>query len=289
MIGDFMPDEHRELFEKLPYLVVAAADDEGQLWATMLAGEPGLIQTPDERTMRVNARPVVGDPMRALLQHTHAADARAIAILGIELATRRRNRANGEVIATDARGFSVHVRQSFGNCPQYIQARRPIAVTARPGEDARAARPQGAHLDDEAVAIIRGADTFFLATATPSSLHSVAAGADVSHRGGRPGFVLVEQHAGGTRLLAPDYRGNFMFNTFGNLELNPRAGLMFVDFSTGTLLSLTGEAEVSWDDPRIAELPGAQRLLTVRVTSGVLLPGALPWRWSEPQLASQLA
>jgi uncharacterized protein len=324
LIRDFMPDEHRELFEKLPYLVVGAADDAGRLWATMLAGEPGLVQTPDEQTLRVAALPVVGDPMRELLSaatsedressaatdaspdhsagveivdrerrppdpdETAGAARRAVGILGIELATRRRNRANGELIAADEHGFTVRVRQSFGNCPQYIQARQPLEMLARGDGGVAPARPQGGLLDDDAVALIRRADTFFLATATPGSLRSEAAGVDVSHRGGRPGFVLVERRAEETFLLVPDYRGNFLFNTIGNLELNPRAGLVFVDFSTGSLLSITGEAEVSWDDPRIAALPGAQRLITVRVSSGVLLPEALPWRWSEPKLAPQL-
>lgn len=304
MIRDFMPDEHRELFEKLPYLVVAAADDEGRVWATMLAGRPGFAQTPDERTMTVAALPTEGDPMRALLlpppPEEGRSEARAVGILGIELATRRRNRANGELIGaasgSGSGGFAVHVRQSFGNCPQYIQARHPIAYTQPPEErdrrderSARPALPQGARLDDEAVALIRGADTFFLATATPGGLRAAAAGVDVSHRGGNPGFVVVEQRAEGTTLIAPDYRGNFLFNTIGNLELDPRAGLLFVDFDSGELLSLTGEAVVSWDDPRIASFPGAQRLLTVRIHSGVRLPAALPWRWSAPKPAPQLA
>jgi uncharacterized protein len=301
MIRDHMPDEHRELFEKLPYLIAGAADDEGQLWATMLTGEAGFVRTPDERTLQIQARPRPGDPLAELLTA-----GRNVGLLGIELPTRRRNRVNGALTAVDAGGFTVSVRQSFGNCPQYIQARRPLLPRADSSPAASLAGLAGAatlldaHLDAEALALIERADTCFLATATAGTPSAPSHGVDVSHRGGRPGFLAIARadstHATAsaapsspeTWIVLPDYRGNFLFNTIGNLAVNPRAGLLVPDFETGSLLSLTGEAQVVWEHPMIAQLAGAQRLILMRIRRGVRVPGALPWRWSEAELAPQL-
>lgn len=307
MIRAHMPDEHRELFEKLPYFFVGAVDDEGWPWATMLTGAAGFVRTPDEHTLAIAARPLPDDPMAPLLTEGRAAGA-----LGIELATRRRNRANGVITAVDERGFSLSVQQSFGNCPQYIQVRRPLdeslARDVASEDPSIAAAPHHYQrvLDEEAVALLERADTCFLASATASgppgapsaASHAPSHGVDVSHRGGRPGFLVSARPEGGdeggdnvvdaTWLLLPDYRGNFMFNTLGNLAVNPRAGLLIPDFERGALLSLTAEVQILWDHPLIESFPGAQRLLVLRVVRGVLLPGALPWRWSEPQLAPQL-
>ncbi|MEZ4359107.1 MAG: pyridoxamine 5'-phosphate oxidase family protein [Kofleriaceae bacterium] len=283
LIHTAMPASHRELFEKLPYLVLGAADDRGRLWASLLTGPAGFVRAPDEHTLHVAARPVRGDPMTSLLSA-----GRAIAVLGVELATRRRNRANGVVAdARDPRGVTLQIAQSFGNCPQYIQARRPLMHEPLV-VPALAPAPEGPRLSDAATQLIERADTFFIATATSGPAQRPADGADVSHRGGKPGFVAVTRTSRATTLVAPDFRGNFLFNTLGNLELNPRAGLLFPDFASGDLLSLTGRATVSWDDPRIATFAGAQRLLEFQVEAGMLLSGALPWRWSPAEEAPQL-
>jgi uncharacterized protein len=111
----------------------------------------------------------------------------------------------------------------------------------------------------------------------------------VSHRGGKPGFVRVTQADGRTVLTSPDFFGNFHFATLGNLTLEPRAGILFVDFASGDLLSLTGDADVLWEGNEVAAFVGAQRLLRFRLNAGVLIENAVPLRWSEPQPAPQLA
>lgn len=284
MIRDFMPDQHRELFETLPYVVVGSLDARDRPLASMLTGRPGFMRTPDARTLAIGARPPEGDPLAANL-----APGAPVGVLGIELDTRRRNRMNGTVIAADDAGFAVHVRQSFGNCPQYIQARRP-AFAAAPERAPRPPRAEGALLSPHAAALVRGADTFFIASASPAARGGAPAeGVDVSHRGGKPGFVRVDAAAGGSVLTAPDFAGNSMFNTFGNLAINPRAGLLFVDFAGGGALSLTGRAEIVWDGPEVAAFAGAQRLLRLHVEGGVWIENAVPLRWSAPAYALQLA
>ena len=276
-IRDFMPDQHRELFAKLPMLVVGSLDARQRPWASVLFGRPGFITSPDPRTLAVAARPVAGDPTAANLM-TGA----AVGLLGIELATRRRNRMNGTVTRTGKEGFAVRVEQSFGNCPKYIQVRKPVfAAEPSPDSGSHATRAEGALLSARAIDLVRRADTFFIATA--------ADGVDVSHRGGKPGFVRVTEQDGRTVLMSPDFSGNFFFNTLGNLLLNPRAGMVFVDFASGGLLSLTGEADALWDGPERAAFAGAERLLRFRVTEGIWIEGAAPLRWSMPEPAPQLA
>jgi len=274
MIRDYLPEQHQHFFAQLPYVIVGTVDASGALWASILVGEPGFVASPDDRTLRVTAQPLVGDPLATTL--TEGTD---IGLLGIELHTRRRNRLNGKVTAIYSDGFEVQVGQSFGNCPQYIQARmferhednaapKPVHSLAAIGEPERA--------------IIARADTFFIATAYQDRSAGAAKGVDVSHRGGKPGFVRIDDDR---TLTIPDFSGNFHFNTFGNLELNPRAGLVFVDFDQGNLLYLTGTANVIWDGDEISTYVGAERLLRFHIETGYRVEGSLPLRWSAPDFS----
>jgi uncharacterized protein len=282
MIRDHMPDQHRELFATLPYLVVGTLDARGQPWASMLVGPPGFVASPDEHTLAIRAAPLPEDPAAA-----NIAAGAPIGVLGIELHTRRRNRANGTVVAVDGDTLHVLVEQSFGNCPQYIQARAPVDVVAPTAP--RGHRSEGPHLSPGAAAIVRAADTFFIATAAGATAGDPRRGVDVSHRGGRPGFVRVSDTGPATTLTIPDFSGNNAFNTIGNLGLEPRAGLLFLDFATGDVVTITGTVEVVWDGPELARFAGAERLLRVAVTGGAWIPSAVPLRWSPAQQARQLA
>jgi predicted pyridoxine 5'-phosphate oxidase superfamily flavin-nucleotide-binding protein len=282
VIRDFMPEQHRDFFRHLPFLIVGSLDRAGRPWASMLTGLPGFVASPDPHTLRIAARPGPHDPLAKNL----AAGA-PLGLLGIELATRRRNRMNGRVSMLDGSGFAVGVDQSFGNCPQYIQARDHSFVAEGAAE--AQATPQGARLDAHAAALVHTADTFFIATASPDvGSDHMSEGVDVSHRGGKPGFVRVDEEDGATVLTAPDFRGNFYFNTLGNIASNPRAGLLFVDFASGDLLLLTGAAEIVWDGPEVKTFAGAQRLLRCRIEEGVLIAGAIPLRFTPPEQAPQL-
>ena len=260
----FMPEQHREFFPLLPYLFVATADEQGWPVASVLSGAPGFVQSPDPVTLRIDGLAGDGDPAAAGL-----AVGRDVALLGLDLTTRRRNRANGQVAAVNDQGLSVHVTQSFGNCAQYIQTRRPVA-SARilvPVE-----RFDG--LDDAARVLISAADTFFVASRSRPEVERDG-GLDMSHRGGRPGFVGVH----GNTLAIPDFRGNRFYNTLGNLLGDPRAGLLFIDFATGELLQLQGRAEIDWT-PGGAGPEGAERLWRVRVERGWRRRGAFPFAWT---------
>jgi hypothetical protein len=270
-IRTWMPDQHRAFFGLLAYLPVATVDAAGAPVATMLTGAPGFISSPDATTLHIGALPDADDPVAGLLR-----PGVPVAVLGIDLATRRRNRANGTLVGVDAGGLTVSVAQSFGNCPQYIQTRTWTDAAAHPEVVERLTG-----LDAAARTLVRAADTFFVASSSGGGA-GAAGGVDISHRGGRPGFVAVA----GNVLTIPDFHGNRFFNTLGNLLLEPRAALLFVDWTDGTLLHLQGRAEVLWD--RDGGLAGAERLWRFSVTGGWRRPGALPLRWAFGAYAPQL-
>lgn len=134
-----------------------------------------------------------------------------------------------------------------------------------------------ARLDPEACELISSADTFFVASSSGTQ-GGGAGGLDVSHRGGRPGFVRVD--CGAAVLTIPDFRGNRFFNTLGNLLLDPRAGLLFADFASGNLLQVQGRAEIDWDAGESAGFTGAERIWRVRVTGGWRRRRGLHMRWA---------
>jgi len=259
-IRDAMPDQHRSFFEALPFVLAATTDGAGWPVATMLTGAPGFIASPDAKTLWIAARPAGDDPAAPWLKP----DAR-IGVLGIDLATRRRNRANGWISAVTPSKLTVAVEESFGNCPQYIHVR---------GIEAHRGTPEPTELLDQldtaAIAAISAADTFFVATSGGKL------GVDISHRGGKPGFVGIE----GDKLVIPDYRGNRYFNTLGNLTQDPRAALLFPDFATGDVLLVQGRVEICWDLPADKRPAGAERLWRLTVARAWRRRNALPYRWS---------
>jgi ferredoxin-NADP reductase/predicted pyridoxine 5'-phosphate oxidase superfamily flavin-nucleotide-binding protein len=267
VIRDYMPDQHREFYHQLPFIIAGAVDDQGRPWATLLEGAEGFVTSPDPKSLLLDSQPDSQDPAASGLQAGHA-----IGLLGIELHTRRRNRMNGILQPVDGAQLSVAVEHSFGNCPQYIQKREWNRDEQRYSQ--RAPREDFIELNDELAAIIGNADTFFVASYVQheDGQRSV----DVSHRGGRPGFVKVT----GNRLTIPDYAGNLHFNTLGNLQVNPQAGLLFVDFVSGDVLQLHGRTEIHFDSPLLAAFEGAERLWTLDVQSAVLRRSALAIRWN---------
>jgi ferredoxin-NADP reductase/predicted pyridoxine 5'-phosphate oxidase superfamily flavin-nucleotide-binding protein len=278
-----MPEQHQRFYEQLPFMLAGSVDAAGRPWASMLVGRPGFVQAPDAKHLNFKARPIPGDPLAEGL--TMGAQ---LGFLGIELHTRRRNRVNGHVVASDAQGFSVEVDQSVGNCPQYIQAREIQWVREANDLMPRATEPLS-QLDADAWAFIERSDTLFIATQAPAIGDpdvQTGRGTDVSHRGGRPGFVKIEDER---TFLVPDFTGNFFFMTLGNLQLNPRAGVLFVDFETGDLLTLTGTAEVVWGGDELKAFDGAERAWRFRIEAGWRLRDALPLRWAFRELSPNSA
>lgn len=272
VIRDHMPEQHRDFFHQLPFILVGHADKAGQPWASILSNPPGFIRSSESQRLEIHAQPLAGDPLADNLQA-----GQKLGLLGIELSTRRRNRLNATIVTNppDKTADAIHltVDQSFGNCPQYIQARE-----FNYPEHANQSRPKVEKLttlDSRAQALIENSDTFFVASFVNQHTGHPSDGADVSHRGGKPGFVRVDNEQ---LLTIPDYLGNFHFNTLGNFIENPRAGVLFIDFEHGHLLSLTGRVEILWDSPDTQFFEGAERLWQFHLEAGYFLEHALPMR-----------
>jgi predicted pyridoxine 5'-phosphate oxidase superfamily flavin-nucleotide-binding protein len=233
-IRNHLPEQHRQFFELLPFVVVGSIDEEGQPTASLLAAPPGFASSPDPELLRVEALPLAGDPLESNLR-----PGAQLGLLGIQAHTRRRNRVNGDVAELDRRGFTLRVGQSFGNCPKYIHPREArFAAAPSPGAARVAER-----LEQRQRALIASADTFYIASAHPGAARHEqwAHGVDVSHRGGPPGFVAFTDD---DTFVIADYRGNNLYMTLGNLRLEPRAGLLFQDFERGDLLQVEARTEL---------------------------------------------
>ena len=271
VIRGFMPDQHRTFFTQQPFIIVGSVDATGQPWASILANPPGFISSPDQHRLLIRARPKIADPLSENL----AAGA-SIALLGLEQHTRRRNRMNGIVERITDDDFLVAVKQSFGNCPKYIQARQASYLNIECNNTVHSSTT----LDEPSRHIICRADTLFIATAHPGAGQGSepSYGVDVSHRGGKPGFVRADRD---NTLTIPDFSGNHFFNTLGNIMLNPRAGLLFVDFATGDTLTIAATAEIISAGPELDAFAGAERLLRLGIRSVQFAAASLPLRWND--------
>lgn len=261
-----IPDSAKAWLAERELAAIAAVDGDALVWASLLAGAPGFLVAEDARTLRVGACPGAGDA----LEHALAAGA-ALGLVAIDLAARRRMRLNGVVISADGNGFRVRAREVYGNCPKYIQARERLADPTPPCVRRAEVAPA---LSPETARFVAAADTCFVATTHPE------AGADASHRGGEPGFVRV---VAPNRLSIPDYDGNRMFNTLGNLAVDARIGMVLAGLDdgpdAGRVLQLSGTASIDFEPARAARIPGAQRILDVRIARVIDRRGALASRY----------
>lgn len=244
-----------------PLVLVGSRDTQGHVWASLLAGDPGFAQARDERTVHIKAVPTPDDLLWDTLQA-----GTMVGLLVIDLASRHRMRVNGIAALDPDGGFVVHAQHVYPNCPKYIQARHleVVAQAPVPGIAQRGERLTAAQHD-----WLLGTDTLFIASAHP------VGGADVSHRGGKPGFTQVVD---ATTLLLPDYAGNTMFQTLGNIQVQPQAGLLLLDFERGTTLQLSGAAHIIWDQKRVAAFAGAQRLIEFHISRTIEIAHASPLR-----------
>jgi hypothetical protein len=251
-----------DFIQSQPMVILGSVDSKGMAWTSVLCGRPGLLTVMDEQTLRINALPADEEPLCESLR-----DDNELGLLIIDFSTRRRLRLNGSVVL-GSDSFSVRARQVYSNCPRYIQARthewsNGVAPTSRVAQ-------QAAALNEEFQRWIGKADTFFLA-----SFHPLG-GADASHRGGFPGFVQVVDER---TIIWPDYNGNGMFNTLGNIIENPNAGLLFLDFEQGGTLQLSGTADIIWDEERAALFPGAERIVEFKIRKVIKTENATALRW----------
>ena len=275
IVGETISEAFAAFLASVPLVAVGAEDEHGRLWATLLAGRPGFVRAhgpADARDrLEVAASPVAGDALALRLGAIACVGAPA-GVTAIDPATRRRVRVNGRLAPREnaaSASFTLEVAEAYGNCPRYITARELGLADESPAASfaaTAALRPQVALLAAH-VAWLQSADMLFVASIGPQGR------ADASHRGGAPGFVVVPD---ATHVVIPDYSGNRMFNTLGNLLVDPRIGLVIPDFARGALLQISGRACVVDKDARVTEFPGAERLLEVAVEAVNQVEASLP-------------
>lgn len=259
-IRDHMPQQHMDFYAQLPFLMLGSVDEAGQVWAHMATGAPGFVQATDPYHLHIHAKP----------PYMRLEVGRDVGVLGIELETRRRNRLHGVISEITDDGFTIKVRQTFGNCPKYIQRRDLRPVTASGMGDVE----HLTHFDTDLAALLARADTFFIASAYQGDGAAAAQGVDVSHRGGKPGFI---RQVSDNAFLVPDFAGNNFFNTLGNLLANPKGGVFVPDFETRDAVYMTGVGEVIFDGPDVEAFKGAQRLLKFTAHQIIRVRATLPF------------
>jgi predicted pyridoxine 5'-phosphate oxidase superfamily flavin-nucleotide-binding protein len=257
-----MPEQHRHFYSELPFVVLGVPDHKGYPWPIPLFGQVGFIQSPNETTLHF-----IGLPNLIKTLDLEFITGQKIGLLGMQLSTRRRNRVNGVIQTIGDESFLIQVEQSFGNCPKYIQKRELTwAAHSQPLQHSLNEKLTTV-IDDNAIALIEDSDTFFIASRTKHFDKDRRTGIDASHRGGKPGFVKVEDN----KLKFPDFRGNGFFNTLGNIESDNRVGLFFPDFTTGNAVFVAGKANILWDEKAREGFNGAERIVEVSIEKSIYL------------------
>lgn len=265
MVRAEIPAAAADFLAEQPMVVISAVDDTGRVWAGVITGPPGFVDAEDPRTVLIDALPTPGDPLGEILHR-----ARRIGMIAVEPQTRRRMRVNGTAEPIEG-GLRIHTDQVYSNCPKYISRRHIEAVA---GIAEQSAIRRATELDAHAREVITAADTFFVGSADTEG------NAEASHRGGNPGFLQVISP---TALRWPDYRGNSMFMTLGNIDANPHCGLLIPNWRTGSTIQLTGSARIDWSHDN--DVAGAQCSIDFTVTELVELTEASPLRWGDAELS----
>ena len=272
LMRDFMIDQHREFFEGLEYIFLGTTTKDGNPRASLLTGPKGFASANDPTILSIHP-----GQSGQISELGGLNIGEAVGVLGLDLSNRRRNRMHGRVLAISAEKIDIKVTQSYGNCPKYINTRE-ISKRIDPLADQNTQRSETLNPDD--AALIKAADTFFISSYVRDGSGAAYEGADISHRGGQAGFVTLR---GTNTLIIPDYKGNNLFNTFGNLIVNPTAALLFIDFETGDQLHLTGQAALVKEASEVSAYPGALRLLRINVTAVERKIAITSLRWKHTE------
>lgn len=225
--------------ERQPFIVLGTMNSKGNHEASILFGKPGFVCALSQKEMRIDLSQVQG-----VLQDSFFLNLQQFPYVGtllIELDTRRRLKVNGKVSSISAEQIVMEVRESFPLCPKYIQRRAVSwAEEEEYSKQNSTLSAMGVQLGQAQLDLIRSCDTMFLVSSHPAEC------LDVSHRGGAAGFVnFVEPNL----LMVPDYSGNGMFNSLGNLRQNSQAALLMLDFSRRQYLHISGTVELKLGEP----------------------------------------
>jgi predicted pyridoxine 5'-phosphate oxidase superfamily flavin-nucleotide-binding protein len=248
-------------------VVLASRGEQQEMWASLVFGRPGFVGADGGKVFDVDLNQALADPRDPLWSNLDREG--RLGSLIIDLSSRRRIRINGPA-HIDADGhLRIDVEEAFPACPKYITRRQTNLAGALPLAGDGADLVSGSELTDRVLATVNSADALFIATQSAGPRY------DVSHRGGAAGFVKV---TGPRTLRWPEFQGNSMFMTLGNLELEPRSGVVIPDFARNRVVQMTGTAKSLWGQPDPHnESGGTRRFLEFTVE-----------RWQELPLPANL-
>jgi hypothetical protein len=274
-------------------LGLGTLDDEGQPWSTIWGGERGFAKRIAKGVLGIRA--VVDrqyDPVvQALLgsavpgKHVRRDDEtigrKFMSGISIDFDSRDRVKVMGRLLTGEAEDnnnvgevqLAMLVQESTGNCPKYINKRDVHAHVPSPRLVS-----DSLPLPQHAIDLIHKADLFFMSSTNGDSM-------DTNHRGGRVGFVRVARNEpdkecgdGGVVLVYPEYSGNRLYQSLGNLYLNNKIGIAVPDFETSDVLYLTGTAQLLLGEAATAVMPYCKLALQIHVQAARLVADGLPFR-----------
>ncbi|RKR07979.1 hypothetical protein CLV91_2744 [Maribacter vaceletii] len=218
--------------ENQPFVILSSKDSNENIWTSILIGKSGWIDAKKEGLIKFFLDKMNSIDSDNIIKEIKSND--QVGMIVIELGTRRRYRINGRIQHHNTH-LDFIIQEAYPNCPKYIQRRIPSFVNT---EKELISSINGATLNSMQKLWIAQSDTFFVGSQSKSGF------LDASHRGGNPGFIEILENGD---LKIPDYHGNSMYNTLGNLLETPKAGLLFIDFEKGSILQLTGTTSFLFD------------------------------------------
>ncbi|PGH35575.1 hypothetical protein GX50_01556 [[Emmonsia] crescens] len=291
------------LVQKSPLIALGTIDKQGQPWTTVWGGEAGLAGPVSQSIIGIrNFVDKSYDPVVETLYGGKSngevikeeGEGRLMAGLSVDMENRKRVKLMGRMVAGNLAGLEatdpdkkgnepthagqaqlvIKIEQSLGNCPKYINRKHITPVVPNPKLISDS--PQ---LSPGAIELLGEADTLFISTYHEDSM-------DTNIRGGPPGFVrVVSNDISGAVLAYPEYSGNRLYQTLGNLQMTPLAGYAFPGFETGNVLYLTGKTEILVGSDAAALLPRSNLAVKVTVTSAKYVENGLPFRGQPGQLS----
>ena len=233
IIADSVVKGAVNFIERQPMAIVSSVDQHKNVWISLLVGDAGFVTVPSPQSLTFHKDLIYSDSSDIFFENISGR--KEVGTLFIELSTRRRFRINGNIEEVGGQ-INLTVQEAYPNCPKYIQQRvvsSPESFTAHQADKSR-----GCALNDESKDLILAADTLFVGSQGADQKM------DASHRGGNEGFVEILSD---NTLKIPDYQGNSMYNTLGNIVQNANCGLLFIDFEKRQTLQLTGKAKLLFD------------------------------------------
>lgn len=284
------------MFQRAPLQAFGTLDTQSRPWVTLWGGSSGFSEPLGQGMVGTRTlvdskydpvvRALVGDAEKsAVAPLTHGADGKLIAGLAIDLMTRKRVKTAGRLVAAmlqevqgqgenelvqtqDQLQIVTKIEQSLGNCPKYLNQ-----YVIRPALVAPQLVADGPSLSVEGQDLIAKSDMFFLSTSTEDDM-------DVNHRGGPLGFVRI---ISASEIAYPEYSGNRLYQSLGNLQLNPKIGLAFPDYATGEVLYVTGTAEILAGKKAAELLPGSNLAVKISIQQSRFVRGGLAFRGEKKE------